>query len=101
MLEQAAQGGGVTVPGGVQEMWRWDTEGHELVGMMVMSWCLDLMTLEVFSNCNDSMIHSSLFITVPSSKLQRNQNVNPIQYLSFILLTVWCLRLKEENPSLA
>ena len=33
-LEQAAQGGGgVTVPGGVQERWRCGTEGHELVGM--------------------------------------------------------------------
>ena len=26
-LAQAAQGGGITVPGGVQEMWRCGTEG--------------------------------------------------------------------------
>ena len=28
--------GGVTVPGGVQEMCRCDSEGHGLVGMMVI-----------------------------------------------------------------
>jgi len=32
VLDQAAQGGGgVTIPGGVQEMWRCGTEGHGLV----------------------------------------------------------------------
>jgi len=37
VLEQAAHRcGGVTVPGGVQEMWRYGTEGHGLVGMVVM-----------------------------------------------------------------
>jgi len=35
-LTQAAQGGGgVTVPGDVQEMWRCGTEGCGLVGMVV------------------------------------------------------------------
>jgi len=34
-LAQAAQGGGgVTIPGGVQEMWRCGTEGRGLVGMV-------------------------------------------------------------------
>jgi len=38
-LEWAAQGGGgVTVPGGVQEMWRCSTEEHGLVGMVGISW---------------------------------------------------------------
>jgi len=41
MLEQAAQGGGgVTIPG-FQEKGRRDTEGHGLVGMVVIGWCLD------------------------------------------------------------
>jgi len=36
-LEQAAQGGvGVTVPGGIQETWKYGTEGHGLVSMLVM-----------------------------------------------------------------
>ena len=36
-LEQSAQrGGGVTIPGGVQEKGRCDTEGHDLVGMAGM-----------------------------------------------------------------
>ena len=36
-LEQAAQrGNGITVPGGVQEMCSCGTEGHRLVGMVVM-----------------------------------------------------------------
>ena len=35
VLAQAAQeGGGVTVSGGVQEMWICGTEGHGLVGMV-------------------------------------------------------------------
>ena len=37
MLEWAAQGdGGVTVPGGVQETFRCGTEGHGLVGKLVV-----------------------------------------------------------------
>lgn len=33
MLEQPArEGGGLTVPGGVQEMWKCSTEGYGLVG---------------------------------------------------------------------
>ena len=36
-LEQAAQGSDeVTVSGGIQEMWRCDTEGCGVVGMVVM-----------------------------------------------------------------
>jgi len=54
-LAKAAQGGGgVTVPGGVQEMCRCGTEGHGLWAW----WCwggLDLAILEVFSNLNDSI----------------------------------------------
>jgi len=41
-LEQAAQGGdGVTVPGGIQEICRYGTEGHSLMSMVVMGWWLD------------------------------------------------------------
>ena len=36
-MEQTAQGsGGATVPGGVQETWRFGTEGHGLVDMVWM-----------------------------------------------------------------
>ena len=43
VLELAAQGAGrVTIPGGVQEMWRCDTEGHRLAGTMRMGQQLDL-----------------------------------------------------------
>ena len=54
----AAQGGGVTVPGGAQELWRCGTEGRG-------QWAqwdglgLDLGTMEVFSNLHDSMIAHS------------------------------------------
>jgi len=41
-LEHVAQGGGgVTVPGGVQETCRCGTEWRGLVGMVEMSWWLD------------------------------------------------------------
>ena len=50
-MEQTAQGsGGATVPGGVQETWRFGTEGHGLVGNGVGGLGLDWMTSEVFSN---------------------------------------------------
>ena len=43
-LAQATWGcGGVTIPGGVQEMCRYGTEGCRLVGMMGMGWQLDFM----------------------------------------------------------
>ena len=36
--EQAAQGsGGVIIPRGIQETWRCGTEGHGLVGVVVVS----------------------------------------------------------------
>ena len=55
--EQASQGGGgVTICGGVQETCRCGTEGRGLVGMVEMAWWLDWMSLEVFSNLNDSTI---------------------------------------------
>ena len=28
--------GGIIIPGGIQEMWRYDTQGHGSVGMVVM-----------------------------------------------------------------
>lgn len=49
-MEQAAQGGGI------EEMRRCGTEGHCLVGMMVMDCWLDLMILGVFSSLNDSVM---------------------------------------------
>ena len=45
----------VTILGGVQEMFRCGTEGHGLVGSGGQ---LDWMTLEVFSNLNDSVCDS-------------------------------------------
>lgn len=36
VLEEAAQRSGVTVPGGIQEAWRYGTEGHGLVTMVVI-----------------------------------------------------------------
>ena len=58
MLEQAAQGGGgVTALGGVQETYRCCTEGHGLVGgILVVGGWLDWMILEVFSNSGYSKI---------------------------------------------
>ena len=41
---------------GVPETWGCGTEGHGLVGMVVMGQQLDSMILEVFSNLNDSAI---------------------------------------------
>ena len=52
MLKQVVQrGGGVTVPGGVQETFRCCTEGHGLVGTIAGQ--LDWMIFEVFSNLGD------------------------------------------------
>jgi len=49
-LEQAAQGSGGVISGGVQKMCRYSTSGHGLAGMVVVVWWLDLMIVEVFSN---------------------------------------------------
>ena len=54
-MEWAVQGGGgVTIPGGVQETFRCCTEGHGLVENI--GGRLNWMILEVFSNLGDSMI---------------------------------------------
>ena len=43
MLEKAAkEGGGLTIPGGVQEMFRRYTEGHGLVGNTGARWKVGL-----------------------------------------------------------
>ena len=49
--------GGVTVPGGVPEPWRFGSEGHAQ-----WAWwdALVLVILEVFSSLNDSVIFSCL-----------------------------------------
>ena len=75
---QAAQGSGA-VPGGVQEMCRCGTEGHVLVGMVVMGWWLDEIILELFSNLNDSVIKNphpvSACIIQPPSNLLNKLNI--------------------------
>ena len=83
-LEQAARwGGGVTIPGGVQKTCRCGTSGYGLVGMVVLGWQLDLVTLEIFSNLNDSMIlwfyDSMIFSKVESAELHAYE----MEYLSF------------------
>lgn len=56
-LEEAAQrSGGATIPVYVQETGTCDTQGHGLVGMMVMGSQLDQMILEASSDLNDSKI---------------------------------------------
>ena len=53
-LDQAAWGsGGVPIPGGVQKTCGCGTSGHDLAGVVVLGWLLDLVILEVFSNLND------------------------------------------------
>ena len=50
MAQAARGGGGVTVPGGAQELWRCGTEGRGLVGNIGGNGLgLDMMILEVFS----------------------------------------------------
>jgi len=58
VLEETAQGGdGVPVSGGIQEMWRYDTEGRGSVGNIGGDGLgLDLVILMVFSSLKDSMI---------------------------------------------
>ena len=52
----AAQGGGgVSIPGGVPELWRCGTEGRGQWAILVVGRQLDWMSLEVFSNFNDSV----------------------------------------------
>jgi len=59
-VAQAAQGsGGVTIPGGVQEPYRYGTEGYGLVDTVVMGCQLNELILEVFSNLNDSVKHTA------------------------------------------
>lgn len=54
MLAQAAQGGGgITVPGRVEEMFRCCTEGPALVGNIGGRWMAGLDDLEVFPNLNN------------------------------------------------
>lgn len=48
--------GGAAVPGGVREPWRCGTERCGLVGLVGMGQQLDTMTLEAFSNLDDSTI---------------------------------------------
>ena len=59
VLGQAAQGGGdVTIPGGVPELWGCGTEGRDSVSMVRVGQRLDLVTTEISSDLNDSMILS-------------------------------------------
>lgn len=51
--------GGAAVPGGVREPWRCGTERCGLVGLVGMGQQLDTMTLEAFSNLDDSTIPTS------------------------------------------
>ena len=44
------------MPGGAQKTCRYGTSGHGLAGMVVLGGWLDLMTLEVVSNLNDSKL---------------------------------------------
>ena len=54
-MERAAQGGGgVPIPGGVQETCGCGTSGPGLAGMAVLGWHLGSMTVEFFSSLNDS-----------------------------------------------
>ena len=48
-------GGGVTVPGGVQEKGRCHIEGCGLVANIGGMWMVGQGTLEIFSNLNDYM----------------------------------------------
>ena len=55
VAQVAWEGGGVTVPGGVQELWGCGSEGHgQCHGGSGLG--LDLVILEAFSDLNDSMI---------------------------------------------
>ena len=47
---------------GVQEMWRYGTEEHDLDGMMGIGWWSDMMILMIISNLNDSMILQTSFL---------------------------------------
>lgn len=71
MLEWAAQrGGGVTVPGGVQEMFRcWFS-----VELLVAGEWLDLFILKVFSYFGDSMI-------IHPDSLAQGREVNLVRML--------------------
>ena len=56
-MEQAAQrGGGVTVPGGIQEMFRAVLRNMVYWKILMIGNWLDWMIMEVFSNLGDSMI---------------------------------------------
>jgi len=52
VLYKAQGGGEVTIPGGVQEMWRRGTEG---CGQWAWRGWMDLGTIEIFSHLYDSM----------------------------------------------
>ena len=47
---------GVTIPGGVQELWRCGTEGYALVGNIGGRWMVGQDDHKGLSNLNDSMI---------------------------------------------
>lgn len=60
VIKQGAQGsGGVVIPGSGYGTW-----GHVLVVtiVLVLGWLLDLVTLYVFSNLNNSTIHRNAIL---------------------------------------
>jgi len=42
LAHAAQEGGGITIPGGVQEPWRYGTEGHGFVGNIGGRWMVGL-----------------------------------------------------------
>jgi len=58
-----------------KKMGRCGTSGYGLVGMVVLGGWLDLMTLEVFYNLNDSMIPYDS--TIPTRKLRLPSSCQP------------------------
>ena len=97
MLEQAAQGGGgVTAPGGIQEMWRCGTKKHGSVRKYwwwVGGW-LDWMVFKVISNLVDSMI---LSLTPTCSSTSLSQESSAPLCLCLCVTLLWARACHESG----
>ena len=83
--DQAAQGSGVPIPGGVQKMCRCDTSRYGLVGMVVLGWRVDFSNLWFY----DSMIHSSTGISLGPRQVMQKK-ISESKYTR-LLIDIYCL----------
>lgn len=95
-LEQAAQkSGSATIPVCVQETGICDTQGHGLIGIVVMGSQLDQMILKAISNLNDSKISNMGY----KGSYEGNSAVNTYSCIIYKMLSTFDANV-NMNPKL-